>query len=195
MRYRHPLDALLFSTTATRVLRALLRGGPQPLTGREVARRAGTPPHRTTEALESFRKEGVARMEVARRAYRWSVNEHHPLVGPARVLFAAEASAQQEQRDKIRRVLSSATGVRKAVIFGSAARGEEREGSDLDLLVVAANREALKKLEKKLWALRVELFDECGTRLSPLTYTSRVFERKRPLAVLQAAEREGEVLV
>jgi predicted nucleotidyltransferase len=137
----------------------------------------------------------MVRSFVAGRAYLWSLNENHPLVPAFRDLFDAERSALSRQKARLRRALLQAGGVRRAVIFGSAARGEERAGSDLDLLVVAENRKALKRIEKNLGKLRAEFWQDGGPRLSPLMYTVREFERKSGLPVIQAAEREGEVLV
>jgi predicted nucleotidyltransferase len=137
----------------------------------------------------------MVRSVVAGRAYLWSLNENHPLVSAFRGLFDAETSALSRQRTRLRRALVQAGGVRRAVVFGSAARGDERAGSDLDLLVVAENRKALRRIEENLGKLRAEFWRDGGPRLSPLLYTVRDFERKRGLPVIQAAEREGEVLV
>jgi predicted nucleotidyltransferase len=85
--------------------------------------------------------------------------------------------------------------VGRALVFGSAARGEEHAGSDLDVLVVAANQRALSAVQERLSALRFDLWNEGGMRISPLLYTKKEFERKRHLPVIQAAEREGEELL
>jgi predicted nucleotidyltransferase len=44
--------------------------------------------------------------------------------------------------------LKKTEGVRSIILFGSAARGEDREISDLDLIVVVKNEEVKKKVEK-----------------------------------------------
>lgn len=195
VRYHNPLDGLLFSTTATRVLRALVRAGGRPLSGRELGRRAHAPPHRTTEALVRFEAEGLAQSKVVGRAYLWSIDPRHPLAPPLRRLFATESRAAASLNSRLRGRLARIPGVRRAVIFGSAARGGERPGSDLDLLVVADNRKALRRIEERLWALQRELYRDGRVRLSPILYTKREFDSKQDLPLMRAVALEGEVLV
>jgi len=123
------------------------------------------------------------------------LNEKHPLVRPLRALYEAERRALAAQRETLCKTLRQAGGVERAVVFGSAARGDEHARSDLDLLVVAKNRAALRHLEERLNELRFDFWDKTGTRLSPLLYTAAEFRRKRGLGVIQAAEREGDLLV
>lgn len=42
----------------------------------------------------------------------------------------------------------------RVVLFGSAARGEQRPGSDVDLMVVVSNDSDLRSVERTLYALR-----------------------------------------
>lgn len=195
MRYATPLNGLMFSSTSVRVLRVLMRRAPRARTGREIARLAGTAAHRTSEVLAKFEGEGLVHSQVAGPAYLWSLHEQHPLVPALRALFAAEAESTRRRKALLRCALRGVPGIRRALVFGSAARGAEHAGSDLDLLVVAANRGALRRIEEKLGALRVDLWSEGGMRVSPLLYTAREFEQKRGLAVIRAAEREGEELL
>jgi predicted nucleotidyltransferase len=132
---------------------------------------------------------------VAGRAYLWSLNERHPIVPALRSLFRAESNAIQRRKGRLRRILVQAGGVRRAIVFGSAARGQEDASSDLDLLVVVSNREALGRVERSLAELRLDSWGKGGMRLSPLLYTAAEFERKRHLPVIEAAEREGEELL
>ena len=195
MRYSAPLNGLLFNSTSTRVLRVLLASHGNPRTGREIARHAKTAPHRTSEVLSRFQGEGLVRSRVAGRAYLWWISEGHPLVPALRALFEAERGATRQRKELLRRTLRGISGIQRAVIFGSAARGDEHEGSDLDLLVVAKNRDSLRRIEDKLASLRLELFEAGGMRISPLLYTAREFEKKRHFPVIRAAEAEGEELL
>ncbi|HEX9710223.1 MAG TPA: nucleotidyltransferase domain-containing protein [Candidatus Thermoplasmatota archaeon] len=195
MRYRTPLDGLLFSSTSLRVLRVLIQARDHGRTGREMARMAGTPPHRTSQVLARFEGEGLVQSRVVGRAHLWTLGDRHPLVPALRALFEAEARETARRKARLRRALGGVAGVRRAIVFGSAARGREHSESDLDLLVVASNREALNRVQEKLAALRFDLLHEGGMRISPLLYTEREFDRKRGLPVIQVAEAEGEVLV
>lgn len=195
MRYQTPLNGLLFNSTATRVLRVLLTTPQRPQTGRQIARLAKTVPHRTSQVLARFQGEGLVGSQVAGSAYLWTLRDGHPLVPALRSLFAAERAATEMRKELLRRALRKVGGVRRAVVFGSAARGDEHDGSDLDILVVAKNRAALERIEEKLASLRLDLADQGGLRISPLVYTVAEFERKRNLPVIRAAESEGEDLI
>lgn len=60
-------------------------------------------------------------------------------------------------------------GVKRASIFGSFARGEEKEGSDIDFLIeFEGNEKSLIDLIK----LKEELEDELGMEVDILTYMS-----------------------
>jgi len=59
-------------------------------------------------------------------------------------------------------------GVKRAAIFGSIARGEERGGSDIDILVEFEGERSLLDLV----ALKMELEKALGRRVHVLTYSS-----------------------
>jgi hypothetical protein len=61
-------------------------------------------------------------------------------------------------------------GVEKAAFFGSFARGEQREGSDLDILVEFKDRESKTLLD--LVGLELELEEVLNHKVDVLTYNS-----------------------
>jgi predicted nucleotidyltransferase len=75
-------------------------------------------------------------------------------------------------------------GVRRASIFGSLARGEGSEGSDVDVLVELEPGRSLLDLA----GLKVELEEALGRRVDVLTYDSlhpllrdRVLKEQKPI--------------
>lgn len=75
--------------------------------------------------------------------------------------------AVQELKERIAPVLRE-HGVRRAAIFGSTARGEDRPGSDLDLLVDFEEGRSLLDLVE----LRLVLEDLLGRGADVITYAS-----------------------
>lgn len=59
-------------------------------------------------------------------------------------------------------------GVKSAAIFGSFVRGEQEEGSDLDILVAFEGEKSLLDLV----GLKIELEDLLGRKVDVLTYNS-----------------------
>jgi uncharacterized protein len=94
-----------------------------------------------------------------------------PLVSAARSLFQANAAA-----------LRSA-GVKKLVIFGSIARGDHHEGSDIDLMVVPQDGLQVGGLQIAKWRV---LLSDMTSRNADV-----VVEKFSRATVLRAVEADG----
>ncbi|PXF51814.1 MAG: hypothetical protein C4B55_05555 [Candidatus Methanophagaceae archaeon] len=78
---------------------------------------------------------------------------------------------KQEQIEKIKKTLIEVLrkyGVKKAALFGSVARGEATEESDIDLLIEFEGRKSLLDLA----GLKLELQELLRRRVDLLTYKS-----------------------
>jgi predicted nucleotidyltransferase len=82
--------------------------------------------------------------------------------------------------------------VELAVIFGSQARGEAREWSDIDLLVVSRQYDALisRSAINQLWRLAARV----DSRIEPIPCGLRQWREDDSSAIIEIARREGEVL-
>jgi len=82
--------------------------------------------------------------------------------------------------------------VELAVIYGSQASGEAHEWSDIDLLVVSAQYDALKDRSaiKFLWQLAARI----DSRIEPIPCGSRQWREDDSSAIIEIARREGEIL-
>jgi predicted nucleotidyltransferase len=128
-----PLDDLMPGLRG-HVLTVLLRS-PRPLTGREVARRAGTVSHSSVKlVLESLAAAGIVRLSLVSAAgHFYELNQGHVLAEPLRQMDRAldELLAMAQ-----RLIRSWPTTPRSVVLFGSVARGTSTADSDVDLLIV-----------------------------------------------------------
>lgn len=80
----------------------------------------------------------------------------------------------------------------RIVLYGSFARGDFHEGSDIDLIVILNTEERfIDRIGRALQVVGVEDFD-----IEPLVYTPAEYEdmRQRRTALIQSVEREGKVL-
>ena len=101
---------------------------------------------------------------------------------------------EREALSRVTQTLRDRFGATEVILYGSAARGQLDEESDIDLLVV------LPRLD---WELQKEIIDvcfeaglQCGRVISATCYTTEEIEdsplRSSPL--LLAARREGQRL-
>ncbi len=78
---------------------------------------------------------------------------------------------------------------RRAVLFGSHARGTADEWSDIDLVVIAPELEppTNRQLVNKLWELRATT----DSRVEPIPCGEREWETDQSRPILEIARREG----
>ncbi len=131
------------------VLSVLLRTGT-PLTGRRVHALIGERHSlgAVQQALRDLEKLGVITTETVGRAGVHQINEEHEAIAPLRMLV----SPTEMLTRVIRR---AAPDVKTVIVFGSVARGEARDDSDIDLAVIAPGD----------WSGRAALQDQVHTRL------------------------------
>ena len=81
---------------------------------------------------------------------------------------------------------------RKAVLFGSFARGDTHEWSDIDLLVIAPEFDAAQTIDfgKQLWRATAIADD----RIEPIPCGEREWETQGGRPILEIARREGIVI-
>lgn len=168
----HPLDSILSSSVRVRVLRSLI-GLTRPVSGREAARHAGTSLPMTQRTLAEFVELGVLLLEETPAQHLYRVNRDNLLVTEGLIpLFAAEERRWREVFDELRRVLTESPEakdvVETAIIFGSAARGDDAPGSDFDLLVVTRDPASAERVHDLLSARDPDLRARFGLSLSPV---------------------------
>jgi predicted nucleotidyltransferase len=123
----------LVSSSADPDALAVLAQASGPLTGREVARRAGRSQDRIRQVLERLVEHGIVFRQQAGRARLYSLNRDH-LAAPA-IIELTELRALLV--DRLRAELAAWDEPALAtVLFGSAARGDGDLDSDIDLLIV-----------------------------------------------------------
>jgi predicted nucleotidyltransferase len=75
--------------------------------------------------------------------------------------------------------------VKKAVLFGSVAKGIESENSDIDIFILVKNLQKKKEVEAFVERLSNKCLDLYGNRLAPYILTDHEIKQKRNLRVIQ----------
>ena len=165
---------VLGSKASVRVLRALVRYRGKVFTIRELARAAGLSHPQASKVLKGLESRGVVRLQPVGRAHQVSLNdESYVLKSVIEPLFAAESDTVNSLVSTIRPFFEDERIVSVA-IFGSVARGLEREVSDIDLLIVAEDRDLANERAAAATVATLSVF---GHALSPLILDRQTFAK------------------
>lgn len=158
--FRQPLDDALGTVSCVRVLRELVLHG-QPLAASELAERTALSRPSVGEALDRLVGLGLVEPVGTARSTPYRVRDGHFLAEPLGRLFRREAERREVVAGDLRAVARGVEPTPEAVwIYGSVARGEDRPGSDLDIVVVAARAEDRAPLEAHFRDALLELEDD-----------------------------------
>lgn len=191
MQLDRPFDEILETQAHIRVLRALA-GLPRGFSAsaRDLARRAGVAHTTAARVLRSLADQRVADVQHVGRANLYELNERHVVASHIRALFESEAGLREQLIEYLRAEVSQHVGPAEAAfLFGSAARGDTRPGSDIDVAVLGATRSA-DELEPALGELAARFRDRFGAELNVIVGPSRRSRGPRP-KLWQRIEREG----
>jgi predicted nucleotidyltransferase len=82
--------------------------------------------------------------------------------------------------------------VKYGVLFGSYARGQQHEWSDIDLLVVSPRYD--KKWTHKDWAKLWLIAADTDTRIEPIPGGEKQFKNSRDSLIIEVARPEGQII-
>lgn len=182
----------VFGTKArVKLLRRLSRES-QPLTARQLGELTGLNHRSVVEALEPLAELGVVDKRHAGPSYLYTL-ARDSLVTQSIILPALEAEGglPSALRDEIVSMFSAEAV--SIVLFGSVARGEATCGSDVDVLVVAADEQARAVLEERALEVGHTFFRSFGRSLSVHCVTLSDVRRGKK-AFLSEVGAEGETL-
>lgn len=100
--------------------------------GREIQRRTGLTPRSLQTELARLESLGVVRRRHEGRLVRYQLIESNPRWRALRTLIREMA----DPVDVVRNALADVPGIAAAFVFGSFARGDTREDSDVDVFVI-----------------------------------------------------------
>jgi len=182
MVLHHVLDHVFSTWSHIAVLR-VLKDILHPLTGREVARRAGMNHRPCLRALSALEELRIVIRQRGGRDHLFTLNREHRLVRDGILpLLEVESGFARAVGGALAKKLGR--HVVSLVLFGSVARRQETPRSDLDLcLIVSARVDKGKSLEE-VHALAPTLLRSFGVRVSPLAFSvgefRRAARRRRP---------------
>ncbi len=175
--FRQPLDQVFVAASHIGVCRALLDSA-EGMSGRQVARLAGINHQTCAVALGRLEEVGVVGRQGSGRTQLFRLNRENLLVQDLLIPLL------QKEREVFPRILRRVAALlvgrcRRALVFGSVARGEERPDSDLDLLLMAEGSRELAATRRGGDEVHAALLKEWGLRVNPIVLTPQAVEARR----------------
>lgn len=168
---RYPLTVILGSVANVRTLRELVRHGGE-LSAPSLVKRTGLAKASVRQALQILETTKIVETLGAERSRLFRVQRKHPLAAVLDGLFQEEERRFEAVLGAIRVAAERCVGLTAAWLYGSVARGEDRETSDLDIAVVG-EPEAIPLIEQTLREALVEAGESLAFRASVVAIDTR----------------------
>jgi len=147
MRMRHPFDVILGRRSKVALLRYLINSRRET-TGRDLARSVGLDHKACLESMTDLVRESIVRRRGVGRAWFFQLNFEFPLVREVLIpMFDWERGLPERMARDIRKALGR--DALSIFLFGSTAKGTDERESDVDLLIVAKDKAAIRVLREK----------------------------------------------
>lgn len=191
MNLGHPLSSLV-TTLSGQVLEVLVNTS-YPLSGREVTRllRREASQQGVQNALDQLADHGLVEQVTAGGSILNTLNRNH-ILAP---FIIGIVNLRADLIDQIANIVSEeAPQVRRAILFGSLARGSADERSDIDIVLVWPDQESEDKAEENI-ASRIDKLT--GNTSNLLHYTTDEFDglAERAPELYSAIGSEGIELI
>lgn len=162
------LGALFTSEVRAKALRRLILSGAQEVGERILAREERLPLGALRRELGRLGGAGLVRTRLSRRRRFYRASTTHPYSPELKALFLKASFFE----GKFRQLQEAKRRIKVAFIFGSTARAEEDEQSDIDLAIVGTlpHREVLEVFEPSM--------ELAGRELNTVTYSPEEFRSK-----------------
>lgn len=152
----------------------------QPVTRRQLAAAAGVSPGNASGVIEELIRAGLVSETLAGRSSMVMLNRSHLAAGPVLAL----AGLRGELIRRLRERLSAWTDLRGAWLFGSVARGDADNDSDVDVVIVADDLQS-PDLHERLAQLHADVRTWTGNDLQLVEHSAtswrKLVRAKNPL--------------
>lgn len=164
------MENIFFSTNIQKVLRFLVRHSTKALLASDIRKSLGLSRAGVNFALQELSEKGLVQRESKGKAYIYQIKSEHPALKQFKVL---DWTTKLYPLIRKLKVLAN-----KVILFGSCARGENVEDSDIDLLIVTHNKEEVNKTLESFRKLPLKPVIKTPIELEDL-------EKKNPIFYLE----------
>jgi predicted nucleotidyltransferase len=176
MKLHKYLEQVLGNKGSISVLRTLVSHKGRVFTIRRLAEDAGISHTEAAATVGDLEKLGIVQVQPVGKAYQISLNKKSYILNKIiEPIFKAEQNSLQEVISILKKNLISKKII-SAVIFGSMARGEEKEDSDIDLLIISNDHDQAIEIISKIIEEISLIFH---TKVSHIIFSEKQLHSKR----------------
>ncbi len=175
MKLHQYVEQLFGSKVSISILRAMIKYKGKIFTVRGVAETANVSASEAAVVVEQLEKYGIIGIQPIGKAYQISLNEKSYVLNKMiKPILRAEEGTVSELVSILKKQFKKR--IVSVAIFGSVSRGEEKEDSDIDLLVVSDHYDFAIALVAEA---QEEVFPVFHSSLSPIIFSEKEFRRKK----------------
>jgi predicted nucleotidyltransferase len=175
MKFHSYAEGLFRSQVSISLIRALLKFKGRIFTVRSLAKASEVSPAEAALVAKRLEEIGVIRLEPVGKSYQVLLNERNYVLNKImKQIIIAEENTFGELLAVLKRNLDDPKIV-SACVFGSVSRKEEKEDSDIDVLIISNDFEGANEL---IACAYEDVFLIFGNRLSSIVMSEKEFKRK-----------------
>lgn len=195
MKFSNSLVELLKSGTNIKVLRYFVKHDA-PMSEREIASLVNVSHTHLNRTLKELAKYNLVTFVTTGKAHLWKINKKSysskAISGIINSIALLEAPLDDLKKN-IKKALPERL-IKKAVLFGSVARGQERVDSDIDLFLLVKDDKDKNSLIKYVDNLSNLCLDLYGNRLSAYILTEGELKQKKNSNIIEEAEKGIQII-
>ena len=138
------IENLFFNTNQQKVLRFLARNPKEGLMASEIIKATKLSKSGVNLALSSLVRANFVEKAVKGKTYLYQINHNRPLVKQFKVI------ENIVKLSSLLKKLKEISRIKQIILFGSAARGENYVDSDIDLCVLAHDKQEVGEIFSKV---------------------------------------------
>ena len=163
---------------------------------REIGKLLNIPSMSTHRILQDFAAINFINISRIGKANAWKANKNsYVYLMFKRVFdFYKSVSSPIERLKEVLRAHLVLPSVKKIILYGSVAKGEEKSDSDIDVCVLVASQQVKDKIEIVVDQAAIKCLDLFGNRLEVNVLTEKEYEKLKNKELMNAIGQGIEVI-
>jgi predicted nucleotidyltransferase len=185
MKFSFSPIEIITSKTKTKIVKFLL-SHEAAMSEREIASVLNVSHMSINRIMKELANINFVNYVTIGKAHLWKVNRKSYAFKVLFQLIKEISNINGPLEDLKKTILENVAGsnIKKVVLFGSVAKGLERENSDIDVFILVKNMKMKKEVETVIERLLNKCFDLYGNRLAPYILTEHEIKKRRNLSLI-----------